>query len=351
MRIGVFSKFDSSGGSEFRCAEMANALSRLPGFSAVLLAERDIPARIRAVVSDLVEVQDRVFLKPDLEHFYGVDRLLIVNTDSKDFTSLDYWHGKSPRHAFAVDLNRVRSMTFLFNFIVSPSIKLSTLSAHVPDIRIITANKKFFDEIDAQQRYCEVRHLPRLQLESPIDLRSISIEKSPSATIRIGMHSKPLGNKWNSEIREVIHQVNHRHGSQVAWDFMGMPTAVAETIRDIPNVTIRKEFSVPVKDYLMGIDVFLYFQGWKREEAWSRSAAEALASGCPVLAIPRGGNRDQIVHGENGYLCSSTDDFIRHCSLLIEQPEVRSRLRSQAIARAQDFSSEQVIQRFLAFLR
>ncbi len=350
MRIGIFSKFDCAGGSEFRCVELANAVCAADGHQGVLLAERRIPDRVLTAVRPGVEVHQEVLSRQRPDPLYSLDRLLVVNTDSKEFTTADYWQGKMPRHQCEVDLGRIKSITFLFNFIVSPARHLTTIEPYVDDLRIITGNSQFFREISLQDRYELVRHYPRLQLESPIDPESITTEKSASERLRFGMHSKPMGSKWNEDFRSLVAAVNEKHVDRVSWDFMGTPGSVAEALRGIPNVTVREEFAVPVRQFLHNLDVFVYFLSWGREEPWSRSAAEALASGCPVITTAKGGNTDQIVHGNNGYLCESTDEFVRYCLLMIEHRQRRTVIRRNAIACARRFSSAQVARRLLEFL-
>ncbi len=95
----------------------------------------------------------------------------------------------------------------------------------------------------------------------------------------------------------------------------------------LENVTCRKAFSVPVVEYLKGIHIFLFFISWSRQEPWARSVAEALMSGCPVLATDTdGGNREQIIQGCNGYLCKNVDVFADRLSYLIENPEKFTRV-------------------------
>ncbi len=322
-RIGIFTKMDMAGGSEFRAVEMANALSHVPGCQGVLMAEKSIPAKLRGAIDPLVEVREGIFTTPDTDALYSVDHVLVINSDSRLFTTEAYWLGESPRHSYKVNLSRIRQMTFLFNFIVSPSIVLPALQRHIRDIRIITANSKFFDEIGKQGRYEAVRHYPRLQLESPIHPR-IAVAKSSSDRLRFGMHSLPASSKWNDQFPDLIHRMNERFGNRILWDFMGMPGSLRVKIRD-GNVVFRKEFSMPVGDFLAGIDVFVFFLSWKREEPWARSSAEALMSGCPVITTARGGNKNQIIHGNTGFLCKTLDDFVHACGKLVEEASLVQR--------------------------
>lgn len=349
IRVGIFTKMDMAGGSEFRAVEMANAISKVEGYESALLAEKSIPERLRNSIEPKVEIREGVFTKPDLDALYSVDHLLVINTDSREFTTAAYWSGETKVHNCKVNLRRIRQLVFLFNYVVSPSCQLPDLRNSVPDIRIITANSKFFDEISEQARYERVRHYPRLQLESPINPYVVK-PKTSSARLRLGMHSLPNADKWNKQLPDLIRSINDRWGDQVAWDFMGMPSALRKKISD-SNVILRPEFFIPVAEFLSGVDVFVFFVGWKREEAWARSVGEALMSGCPVITTGRGGNRNQVIHGNTGYLCKTVEDFSTNCSKLIGDPSLLADIRCNAKAFARSFSSERVVRKFLDFIQ
>lgn len=349
IRIGIFTKMNMAGGSEFRAAEMATALSDLPDHQAVLLVEKTISPKLRSAIGGKVEIHESVFGNGSVEAFYSVDHLLVINSDSRDFTTSDYWQGRTPHHACAVDLARIKQMVFLFNFLVSPARHLAGIRALVPDVRIITANAKFFHEISEQSRYEPVRHYPRMQLESPIN-PAVAQPKSASTRLRFGMHSLAAASKWNDQWSALIERINRDHQDRVSWDFMGMPKAIGAQIH-ANNVRIRKEFAVPVAEFLRELDVFVFFTSWKREEPWARSAAEALMSGCPVVATGKGGNGHQVIHGNTGFLCKNLEDFAAACQRLIESPEILAAMRANAQALARQFTSAEVMRKFLQFIQ
>lgn len=353
MRVGIFSKFETAGGSERRCVEMANALVIYTNHEAWLLAEKDLPTSLEHSIDERVRTLKNVFNGDETrcEALYELDLLLVVNTDSKEFCREEYWLGQSQRHNTCVDLARMPRMVFLFNFIVSPSRFLDKLAVSIPKIGIITANRKFLNEIGEQERYCRIRHLPRIVLESPIDAQSINTAKRESPKVRVGMHSTSATDKWNSSWTELIANVNDRCGTdRIAWRFMGMPRRLREELGAFSNVEAKPEYAQPVREFLDDLDLFVFFTSWKREEAWSRSVAEALMSGCPVLAIPRGGNPDQIIQGNNGLLCDSIDRFVDGIVHLVQEPELRRRMGENAMIRARDYFSEAVIKRFVRFV-
>lgn len=351
MKIGVFTKFEMSGGSEHRAIELANSISRYTLHEPFLLVEHgQLKKELRSRVSDSgVVVVDDVMGSGDSDIFYNLDRLLVINTDSNDFTTVGYWGGKTDRHSKCIDLCRVKSMTFLFNFIVSPARHLADVSKLCGDVSILTTNQRFFDEITKKDKHSKIRQLPRMILESPINPDAVRTDKSASAKIRIGKHSGSLGAKWNEEHRDLILRLNAKYDN-ISWDFMGAGGEFANSVQDIPNVVNRKGFSIPVSVYLCGIDIFLFYPRWSRQEPWSRSVAEALMSGCPVVATDiDGGNRMQVLHGNNGFLCSNLDEFEKYLSMLIENDALRGRLSRNARVYSRFFTSEYIIKKLMTF--
>ena len=350
--IGIFSKFEMCGGSEIRCIELANAISKYTEHSPIILCEKNMPKSLHEYKNHEVIVIENVLLpEPDnLKYLYEVDSLVIINTDCKEFSTLDYWEGKSTRHSVKIDLSRMSQMTFLYNFIVSPSRHLYTIAEKGVDVRILVANRKFFDEISKQDRYEMIRDLPRMMIESPINTKKIRLPKNPCDKIRIGRHSIGSESKFDVDNVKLIKEINKRYENEIEWDFMGIPKRDKEELKKIANVTIRDTFSIPVPKYLQDIDIFLFFVSWKREEPWSRSVAEAIASGCPILATNKGGNKDQVVHGNNGFLCKSQKDFHKHIVSLIEHREQIKKMGENSLLYSKFFTSEYVIYKMIRFI-
>jgi glycosyltransferase involved in cell wall biosynthesis len=55
-------------------------------------------------------------------------------------------------------------------------------------------------------------------------------------------------------------------------------------------------------------------------------AVFCMSRGVPVIASPVGANTTLIDHGENGWLATSTDDWIEGISALVEDVSLRSRM-------------------------
>jgi glycosyltransferase involved in cell wall biosynthesis len=355
MIVGIFSKFEVSGGSEFRCIEMANSIARHTPHKPILFAEGRLLDSIRQRLMPEIEVRSNVF-KPEpnpenIMRLYDVDTLLTVNTDSYSFSKLDYWEGRTEHHKCFVDLTKIKQMAFLYNFVISPSTNLPGIEEKCKDIRILVGNKRFMDEINGKKdKLRVVQHYPRMLLHSPIDVTSVDPDKDQSNKIRIGKHSKAYGNKFNSDHAKLIRAVNERYGDKIVWDFLGVPGNKIDSIKDISNVIIRKEFSISVKQYLRNIDIFLFYLEYDRIEPWSRSTAEAMVAGCPIIANNRGGNIEQILPGSNGYLCNGYDDFLMWTTHLLDNPDKIKLLGRNAQIYAKQFKSEKIINQFFDFI-
>lgn len=355
MIIGVFSKFEVSGGSEFRSVEMANSIIRHTPHKSILFSEGHIQKTIAQRIDPAVEVRPNVF-KPEsdsssLTRLYDLDALLIVNTDSYSYSKLDYWEGRTDHHKCFVDLTKFKKMIFLYNFVISPSTNLLGIEKKCKDIRILVGNKRFMDELNGKKEKLHVvQHYPRMLLHSPIDPSSVDPDKDPCDKIRIGKHSKAYGNKFNTDHERLINAVNEKYGDKIVWDFLGVPGHKIDSIKNIPNVTVRREFSMPVRQYLRNIDVFLFFLEYDRIEPWSRSTAEAMVAGCPIIANNKGGNVEQILPGSNGYLCDGYDDFYKWTMHLLDNPDKIKLMGQNAQIYARQFRSEKIINQFLDFI-
>ena len=343
MKIGIYSKFEMAGGSEFRCVEMANAIRRHSAHESFVLTKgNNLVDRISSQLSPQVPVVERCLEFP--ESIYEMDYILIVNSDSQEFTTVSYWE------SHGVDLRKVGKMGFLFNFVVSPARTLFEFEERGVEIQIFTGNRRFFNELGEKDKHRKVAHFPRMILESPIDASSVFPDKTPSDKIRIGKHSKPLGSKWNKDHVHLIERINQKHGDSVIWDFMGGNQEFENSVCHFDNVILRKQFSVPVNVYLRSIDIFLFYLDWGRQECWARSMAEALMSGSPALATDvDGGNRLQIIQGSNGYLCKDLSEFEERLSQLIETPEKIAKLARNAKTYSRSYTSEEVVRKFLIF--
>lgn len=339
------------GGSENRCIELANGISRLTDHKVSILSEGDFQAGLCEHLDARVNVVKHSLSVP--EHIYNTDILIIVNTDVREFSTLDYWIGKTTRHSICLDINKIKSkMFFLYNFLISPAMNLSTLSNSGIDVSIISTNRKFFNEITREDRYQDIRILPRYILESPIDQNKVDTRiRDPREVVCFGMHSKGLGDKWNNEIQKLIVDLNKRYSpDQIRFRFMGIKSELKKQLKPIENVQCLDENQESVKDFLNQLDVFLFFPDWKREEPWARVIAESMVAGCPVIALDKGGTPDQVIPCHNGFLCKKYDDYYSRIVYLMEHKDKIAAMSKNSISISKNFYTASVIKRLLAII-
>ena len=339
--IAIFSKFDMAGGSERRCVELANGILRHTSNHVCILAEKDFPESLRALVDEGVTIVPNALLKP--EHFVTASCVIVVNTDCREFSTMDYWNGKSHRHSTPMPIRSIKKMMFLYNFLVSPSQHLHEI-AQFTDVGIITTNRKFFDEITKQDRYERVQGLPRYILGSPINPETIKTRVRDKAKV-FGCHSKRLGSKWNPDWHKLEEKITRRY-SLAEFRFMGMKDTVAKSMKGV----CLKENEKPVADFLDELDVFVFFPEYKREEPWARVIAEAMVAGLPIVALNKGGTSDQVLTWNNGILCKKFDDYHKALVYLIEHPKVIETMSRNSIRIAKEFHTENVIKKLMEIL-
>jgi len=330
-----------AGGSERRCVELANGIQKYTNHDACILAERDFPGVLSSLVNDKVKVFPNAITNPQL--FTDPDCVIVVNTDCREFSTLDYWEGKSHRHDKWIPIEGIKKMLFLYNFLVSPAQHLHEI-AEFTNVGIITTNKNFFDEITKQDRYDRVKTLPRYILGSPINPKTIHTKIRTEAKV-FGCHSKRLSSKWNMEWPKLEEKIKSRFPS-VDFRFMGMKEAVAKNMKGV----CLKEDENPVSDFLDSLDVFVFFPEYKREEPWARVIAEAMIAGLPIVALDRGGTSDQVLKFNNGILCKKFDDYHKILVYLIEHPKIIETMSRNSIRISKDFHTENVIKKLMEII-
>ena len=340
--ISIFSKFDMAGGSERRCVELANGIAKYTDDKACILAEKGFPESLKRFVDKDVEIVTDALNHE--EFFYSSDFILVVNTDCKEFSTMDYWQGKTHRTDKTIDLSRVKKMGFLYNFLISPVQHLNEI-AEIVNTTIFTTNRKFFNEIGSQERYDKVWQLPRYILQSPISPDRVKTRIRDTVKT-FGCHSKKLGSKWNPQWPDLSKMINGRY-PDTAFSFMGMKDEIANKMN---GCLCLKEDEKTVADFLDSLDVFVFFPEYKREEPWARVIAEAMMAGLPVIALDKGGTSDQVINHNNGILCRTFEDYYKALVYLIEHPEAVKAMSKNSIRISKEFQTENIIKKLMEII-
>ncbi|HXI33835.1 MAG TPA: N-acetyl-alpha-D-glucosaminyl L-malate synthase BshA [Gemmatimonadales bacterium] len=105
-----------------------------------------------------------------------------------------------------------------------------------------------------------------------------------------------------------------------------------------------------VADVLRGADLFLLPT---QSESFGLAALEAMACGVPVIASRAGGIPEVVVDGETGVLAEpgAVDVMVEAALGILKDPKRLERMRTAAVARAGDFTTEKVVPQYEALYR
>jgi glycosyltransferase involved in cell wall biosynthesis len=78
---------------------------------------------------------------------------------------------------------------------------------------------------------------------------------------------------------------------------------------------------------------------------------EAMAAGAVPVVIGRGGQREIVRHGLDGFLCTSLDEMATQTRRLMDDPDLLSRMSTSAQARAHEFSAQRSIDRLIELVQ
>jgi hypothetical protein len=101
----------------------------------------------------------------------------------------------------------------------------------------------------------------------------------------IGRHSRPRNEKWPAT-RDALFEV-FPEGGDIQVKLMGLSAKMKTLIGENPvNWRTMETDEIPVREFLSGIDFFVYFHHPDWVEAYGRTVGEAAAAGCVVILPP-----------------------------------------------------------------
>lgn len=107
----------------------------------------------------------------------------------------------------------------------------------------------------------------------------------PDRPIRIGRHSRDNAMKWpdNPETVAKVYPTSRRFEVHILGGINSIRHLVPVTP---PNWTVHKFDALQARDFLAGLDVFVYFHNSNWVESFGRTIFEAMAVGVPVILPP-----------------------------------------------------------------
>lgn len=138
--------------------------------------------------------------------------------------------------------------------------------------------------------------------------------RTPDGTVRIGRHSRDHVSKW-PETRELL-EAAYPAGRRREVHVLGGARSPERLLGGLPdNWVVRGYDTVPVREFLHGIDVYVYHTSTDLLEAFGRAPLEAMAAGVPTILPPR----FERVFGEAGLYAEP--EGVRACvEALVDDP-------------------------------
>jgi len=132
----------------------------------------------------------------------------------------------------------------------------------------------------------------------------------------IGKHSRPDHLKFSDDFPSFYSNLGIKNPE---YKVMGVPSDFKlrfNTFNFDSRWQLLKANEKSSEDFLKELNVYVYNSHSKFIENQSRSIVEALLNGLPVLAPNKYNFPNQIIHGENGFLCDTYEDFKKYINLL-----------------------------------
>ncbi|PHM48217.1 glycosyltransferase [Xenorhabdus miraniensis] len=189
---------------------------------------------------------------------------------------------------------------------------------------------------------CFQKHIDdkkRVVIKSYIDVGEFILNKKKNTEIIIGRHSTIYKNKIPENYIKKLLDFNLKARFIIAGDG---DTRIIENLRiEIIKNNAQDKIKIwpgeKIKEMLSICDIFLYITPDDSFEGFANVISEAMVAGIPVIAENKGGNSEQIIHGETGFLCTGYNEARDFCQLLIEDSTLRLKMGDNSKKRGLTF--------------
>ncbi len=150
--------------------------------------------------------------------------------------------------------------------------------------------------------------------------------------IVIGKVSNDNKEKFPSDLIDIFEEVQNKSKKEISFYIIGGNKYYQDAHLKLKNLIMPEVGSIPIENIYADIDILVY----KTDvvETWGRVVTEAMASGLAIVAENKGGIIEQINHNENGFLCSTNEQFVSYTCNLIENDELRCNVGMAARSKA-----------------
>ncbi|RAX01868.1 MULTISPECIES: glycosyltransferase family 4 protein [unclassified Photorhabdus] len=179
----------------------------------------------------------------------------------------------------------------------------------------------------------------RIVIKSYIDVQQFILNRQKTEGIIIGRHSTIYENKIPKNYIANLVDFNLDATFIIVGD--GDPILIDKLNEEIMICQAQNMINIwpgsRIREMLSICDIFLYLTPDDSLEGFANVISEAMVSGIPIIAEKKGGNSEQIIHGETGFLCTGYKQARDFCQLLIQDEILRMKMGENARKRGATF--------------
>lgn len=206
-----------------------------------------------------------------------------------------------------------------------------------PIKKIFFLNNEKKDEFK-EKCVLELKQVPLVVLPPPVDIdKYLTIQRPERDVLTIGRHSR-ISLKYPDDPVSMYEGLCEKTSAR--FSFMAAHPKIVKRFSGDPRFSFHALDSMPVSEYLEGIDIYLAIINPKTKDQGPRVLMEAMASGLPCIVENRNGMKDRMIDGITGYLVDSEEEAIDRAVELIENKDKRIKMGQAARRIAATFRPE-----------
>jgi len=202
----------------------------------------------------------------------------------------------------------------------------------------------------------------------PVSVEDFSPGKKENIILAVGRFEKSLTEKRQDVLIEAFGKMINKGLENWKLVIVGGCSTEEKTNEILNNLKkMAKDLPVEIKVNLPFLElkniyskakIFWHAAGFgadeqknpEKVEHFGMTTVEAMAAGCVPVVIKKGGQKEIIKDGKDGFLWETTDDLINFTLKIIKSDKIISSLSSEAIEKSHDFSKEKFYQNVYGFL-
>lgn len=158
-------------------------------------------------------------------------------------------------------------------------------------------------------------------------------EHFPGTEFFLGKCARADAAKWSSNQWPIMERIQYAKKRAI---LMGIDERVQQKLGKPPWwADCLPVLAIPIKEFYARLHCFLAINGGAAEN-WPRVGLECFATGVPMVTQDAWGWKEQIIHGETGYLAKDDQELAHYAAILAHDETTRKRIATQAYVRLCD---------------